>query len=69
MLWMAHLPMFQAVSVYIRIQFHTISQTHQIQAIQSPERVESDKGQPAQRLRFVEDAFCCLELLTKAGYQ
>ena len=69
MLCMAHLPMFQAVSVYIRIQFHIISQKHQIQAIQIPEQVESDKGQPAQRLRFVADAFCCLELSTKAGYQ
>jgi len=66
---MADPPMFQAFPVYIYSQFLTISQKHQIQAIQTPVQEASNKDQPARTLQFVEDVFCCLELLSRAGYQ
>ena len=68
MCYMADPPMFQAFPVYIHSQFHTISQKHQIQASQTPVQEVLNKDQPTQTLRFVEDAFCCLELLSRAGY-
>lgn len=66
---MADPPMFQDFPVYIHSQFQTISQKHQIQAIQTPVQEASNKDQPARTLQFVEDVFCCLELLSRAGYQ